>query len=209
MYTCAVCESHVCSTGEKERMPKNCPCLSENIEKSKELYKEEENAKIAHNSALVEAEGYCKKTRLEETMDFANKCGYKNIGIAFCSGLKKEVKALHKILKANGFNVNSIICKNGSISKAEIGIEREQQVSLECEHEPMCNPIGQALLLNEMKTDLNVLVGLCVGHDSLFIKYSDAPVTVLVAKDRVLGHNPVQALYLSEGYYNKKLFPKK
>jgi len=64
-----------------------------------------------------------------------------------------------------------------------------------------CNPIAQALLLNEVETDFNIIVGLCVGHDSLFIKYSKAPVTVLIAKDRRLAHNPAAALYTY--YYNK------
>lgn len=41
------------------------------------------------------------------------------------------------------------------------------------------------------------------GHDSLFLKHSEAPCTVLVVKDRVLGHNPVAALYTSTGYYRK------
>jgi uncharacterized metal-binding protein len=50
---------------------------------------------------------------------------------------------------------------------------------------------------------LDYLIGLCVGHDSLFFKHSDAPVTVLVAKDRVLGHNPVAALYTSHSYYRR------
>jgi uncharacterized metal-binding protein len=63
----------------------------------------------------------------------------------------------------------------------------------------------QAKLLNEQKTDLNVIVGLCVGHDSLFIKYSDAPVTTLITKDRVLGHNPAAALYTSNFYYQRLL----
>ncbi len=67
----------------------------------------------------------------------------------------------------------------------------------------MCNPILQAQLLNKEKTDLNILIGLCVGHDSLFIKYSEAIVTTLIAKDRVLGHNPAAALYLSDTYYSK------
>jgi len=60
----------------------------------------------------------------------------------------------------------------------------------------MCNPIAQAQILNEQLTDFNIVVGLCVGHDSLFFKHSEAPVTVLVAKDRVLGHNPAAALYV-------------
>ena len=65
----------------------------------------------------------------------------------------------------------------------------------------MCNPIGQALHLNEEKTDLNILFGLCVGHDTLFIKHSEAPVTVFAVKDRVLCHNPVAAIYQADAYY--------
>jgi uncharacterized metal-binding protein len=70
----------------------------------------------------------------------------------------------------------------------------------------MCNPIGQALLLNNENTDLNIILGLCVGHDSLFIKYSNAPVTVFAVKDRVLAHNPLGALYLADSYYKDRLF---
>ena len=36
--------------------------------------------------------------------------------------------------------------------------------------EPMCNPIAQAQLLNRAQTQLNICLGLCVGHDSLFYK---------------------------------------
>ena len=60
-----------------------------------------------------------------------------------------------------------------------------------------------AMLLNEAGTGLNVLIGLCVGHDSLFFRHSEAPVTVLVAKDRVTGHNPAAVLYTSRGYYRR------
>ena len=67
----------------------------------------------------------------------------------------------------------------------------------------MCNPILQAKMLNKVKTDLNVVVGLCVGHDSLFYKHSDAIVTTAVTNDRVLGHNPVAALYTADTYYSK------
>ena len=64
----------------------------------------------------------------------------------------------------------------------------------------------QAEVLNREKTELNVMVGLCLGHDILFIKYSKADVTPLIVKDRVTGHNPIAALYTSESYYKKKLW---
>ena len=51
---------------------------------------------------------------------------------------------------------------------------------------------------NEMP---NVLLGLCVGHDSLFFKYTEAPCTVLAVKDRLLGHNPLAAVYNVDSYY--------
>jgi len=63
------------------------------------------------------------------------------------------------------------------------------------------------MVLNDADTDFNVVLGLCVGHDSLFFKYSKAPVTVLVAKDRVLGHNPVAALYTTSSYYARLMRP--
>lgn len=69
----------------------------------------------------------------------------------------------------------------------------------------MCNPILQAKILNNEKTDLNVVIGLCVGHDSLFYKYSDALTTTLITKDRVLAHNPAGALYQTNTYYKKLL----
>lgn len=205
-YICGLCKIHACINGDKEKMPKNCPGLDQSQEDVKKLYTDEDLL-LAQKAALVEAEGYCQKTRIEETMDFARKCGFKNLGVAFCIGLKKEMAILHKILEANGFTVNSVVCKNGSVPKEELLLINDQDKVRPGTCEMMCNPIGQAVFLNKAKTELNLIFGLCVGHDTLFIKHSEAPVTILVAKDRVLGHNPMAALYLAEGYYKKKLFP--
>lgn len=205
MYTCAICKEHYCRKGELEKLPQNCPCNEQKEqEKIKQLYLETENHKLAYNSALVEAEGYCENVRLQEIMEFARKCEFKKLGIAFCIGLSNEAKMLHKILKHNGFDVVSVICKTGSIPKEFLNIKDSEKVR-PGNYEPMCNPIGQAIFLNKAKTDLNIILGLCVGHDSLFIKYSDAPVTVFAVKDRVLCHNPLGALYLSDSYYKNKL----
>lgn len=205
MYTCAMCSEYHCKKGELEKLPLNCPCLEEEQGTIKEMYLEDANYKLAYQAALVEAEGYCEKTRLEEIIEFAKKCDFQKIGVAFCLGLSDEANMLCKILKHNGFEVNSIICKNGSIPKEFLKIEDCKKVN-PGGFEPMCNPIGQATFLNKAETELNILLGLCVGHDSLFIKYSIAPVTVFAVKDRVLAHNPLGALYLSKGYYKKKLY---
>ena len=77
-------------------------------------------------------------------------------------GLINEAKCFADILKHHGFDVISVLCKNGGIEKSYIGIEDEEKILDECD-EVMCNPIGQALLLNEQNTDFNVILGLCVG----------------------------------------------
>lgn len=205
LYTCAQCKDKNCRQGKIDKVPQNCPCKNDQAN-IKTLYQETENLKIAHSSAQVESEGYCRWSRLEEIMQFARKCGFTNLGIAFCIGLQEEALTLAQILKKNGFTVNSIVCKNGSIPKEFIKIKEEEKLRPGT-FEPMCNPIGQAMALNKANTDLNIILGLCVGHDTLFIKYSQAPVTVLAVKDRVLGHNPIAALYLADSYYKTKLHP--
>lgn len=204
MFYCGLCKILACKTVDKEKYPKNCPCRSNIIDESRELYYSEENKIIAYNSAIVEKEGYCKETRIEETINFVKRSNYRKIGIAFCSGLKKEVEAINNIYIKKGFEVYSVICQCGNIPKEYIGITEEQKINPD-KFETMCNPIGQALLLNECETDFNIVVGLCVGHDSLFIKYSKAPVTVLAVKDRVTGHNPLAPIYLRSSYYKSKL----
>jgi len=164
------------------------------------------DARTARAAAEVEGTYYGKLTRVEEIIAFANRIGAQRIGIATCIGLMEETRVFARILKAHGLTYHSVICKVGSVDKTEIGIPDSLKIQKGC-HESICNPILQAKLLNAQKTDLNVIVGLCVGHDSLFIKHSDAPVTTLITKDRVLGHNPAAALYTSGFYYKRLLNP--
>lgn len=166
-----------------------------------ERYNEADNHRVMVASAEVEYEGYCRLTRVEEIMTFARKMGYRRIGIANCIGLQNEARIFARILRDNGFDVFSVICKVGGKAKSSMGIPKE------CESigAAMCNPVLQARLLNQAGTQLNVVIGLCVGHDSLFYKYSDAYVTTLVTKDRVTGHNPAAVFYTSNSYYRNKL----
>lgn len=173
---------------------------AETLEKVRKLYEEEENNKVSVISAQIENEFYLRYTRVEEVVEFAKRMGYRIIGIATCVGLIEESRVLAHILKKNGFEVYGAVCKIGSFLKTEVGVSEED---INRTGAVMCNPIMQAEVLNQAGTDFNVVMGLCVGHDSLFYKYSKALVTTLVAKDRVLAHNPVGALYQSKAYYKK------
>ena len=208
MNLCSICQVKACKENKTDKFPKNCPSLNEHVNNAQMLYEDAKDYKIAKTAALVEKENYCRLTRIEEIIDFCKRMEYKKIGFAFCMGLKKEMEAIYKIFAGHNFEMHSAGCKCGSISKEFLGLKREDQIDPE-KFEAMCNPIGQASYLNECKTEFNILVGLCVGHDTLFIKHAEAPITILAVKDRVTGHNPLAPVYLSDGYYRSKLFGEK
>ncbi|MHB1314509.1 MAG: DUF1847 domain-containing protein [Christensenellales bacterium] len=205
MYVCGLCTKKTpCNTKERVDLPANCPCRDEETsKKSKELYSGED-LKIFTAATKTEYEGYCKRTRIEEIMEFATNMGYKHIGIAHCIAFKKEAGIAYKIFTANGFEVDTVSCKSGTVSKTELDLEQYQ---INKKWEGICNPIGQALYLEKAGCEMAVVMGLCVGHDTLFLKHCNLPTTYLVVKDRVLGHNPVQALYLHDGYFKYRLYP--
>jgi len=178
---CGQCESKECRDG------KDCFSRAAN---HKQLYQDDQIAELHKAASAIEGRYYGRETRLGETILFAKELGCKRIGLAFCIGLGEEAKVIDEILSRH-FEVVSVCCKVSGIDKKDFGL---QQI-LSKNYEVMCNPAGQAQLLNDAETQLNVLCGLCVGHDAIFSKASEAPVTTLIAKDRVLAHNPAGAIY--------------
>jgi uncharacterized metal-binding protein len=186
--------------------------ISSDIEKEAlNLYKKDKYIKKATKEAsIVEASGYLIWPRLKDTIEFAKGMGFNKIGLAFCVGLQREAKKVANILEKYGFKVTSVCCKTGSIAKTELGIPKEYTVLSKTGH-PLgfvsCNPVAQAILLNKTKTDLNLIVGLCVGHDITFTQLSTAPVSTLIAKDRSHPHSPAAVLYTPYGdsYFSKDL----
>ena len=188
---CAACKEKSCTDGIE---------IKEIDKKFMEKYNDPEDRKMFETAAAIEAEGYMQMTRIEEIIAFGKKMGYKRIGIAFCIGMEEEAKILYRMLKQH-FKVSSVCCKVCGVSKDDMKLKK----IIEDRYESMCNPIGQASILNECKTDLNLICGLCIGHDILFTKHCEAPVSTFIVKDRVLTHNPAAALY--SRYYKKKFIP--
>jgi uncharacterized metal-binding protein len=179
------------------------PVESELLDGVERMYLEQEELqRLAVESARTEASGYMRRTRIEDIVDFARRIGAQKLGIAHCIGLMREARIAMEAFAAHGFEVCTVCCKVGSLDKEKLGLKDHEKVS-PGEYEPLCNPVAQAALLDRAGTQLNVVVGLCVGHDSLFFMHSKAPTTVLVAKDRVLAHNPVAALYTAGTYYSR------
>jgi uncharacterized metal-binding protein len=129
------------------------------------------------------------RTRVEETLLFCREMGWTKIGVAFCLMLAKEANVLCRQLSEAGFTVAPVCCKVGAIGLPDVGVDAPCD-----EKKGACNPMTQAALLNEQHTDVNIVLGLCIGHDLLFNKYAESPVTTLAVKDRALRHNPIVAL---------------
>lgn len=208
---CAACKTKLCTQGvtDEELLPTYCPTTNfkDLIEDVKTKYRSEELKNFFQCSALLEKECYNEKAareegkiiplrpRIKEIAEFAKKIGTNKIGLAFCSGLQDEATRVNKILENHGLVVVSAMCSCGAIDKKDVGLPDEYKIRRPENFEASCNPLMQAELLNRAKTPFNVLVGLCVGHDMLFTKYSEAPVTTLIVKDRLAGHNPAITLY--------------
>ncbi len=191
---CAQCDDKQCLSGKD--------CYGFREEHRKIYESDKSKLDMARAGAATEAWRYLEASRLEELVHFARGMNFEHLGLAFCFGLPEEARTLADMLERNGLKISSVICKACSVSKDELGLERILPSNIP---EGMCNPIGQAELLNRAETRLNVVLGLCVGHDALFSMHSKAPVTTFATKDRALGHNPMSALY---NLYNKIRYSK-
>jgi uncharacterized metal-binding protein len=183
----------------------------------RDLYKTDEFVKKSTSVAsIIEAQGYISWPRLKDTIEYAKGMGFKKLGLAFCVGLRKEAEKTGEILNKYGFEVCSVCCKTEAIKKTEVDVPKEFTMISKTGY-PIglmtCNPAAQALLLNKAETDLNIIIGLCVGHDVTFTYLSKAPVTTFIAKDRSNPHNPAAVLYSHYGdsYFDRDLrnLPKK
>ncbi len=207
---CVKCTILRCRSKEKDKkVPAFCP-----TEKYRGLVNETlEKLLLPDNQAVNKGwMGYMSKvmdpekpreklswTRVDEIMEYAKIRGMKRLGIATCGELMPESKSLSDILESHGFDVVSVICLCGELNPQDIGMWGNK----------ICNPIMQAEVLNREKTELNIMMGLCLGHDILFLRYCKAETTPLVVKDRALGHNPAAALYFSQNPMFKDRFIRK
>ena len=200
---CSYCARKRCFVGDLSQAPDFCPTLTEKgiIKVSKEKLKEPENQKMAQDVARTWKD-YGKLTRIEETVLYAKLQGHRKLGVAFCVGLAQEAELFTNLLFNEGFEVISVCCMCGALSSDDVALPEEEKIMPNI-RQPMCNPIGQAALLDAEDCDLSILLGLCVGDDVLFIKHSKTPVTVLAVKDRVLAHNPLGALYTARNMYTR------
>lgn len=187
---CSHCKHHKCYTEGQN-------CTKYSAEEVAGLY-EGESYEIMKAAACTEGRYYNEISRLQESAEFAKILGAKKIGVAFCIGLAQEADLIAQYFE-QFFAVESVCCKVCGVEKAALGLEQIKEGA----RETMCDPMMQAKILEEGGAELLFTVGLCVGHDMLFNKAAHKPVSCLVAKDRLLAHNPLGAVY--SRYWRRKL----
>ena len=193
-FTCADCAMSACKKTDGSR-PAFCPSTGFDLGDEQWLQDEladEETRRIFKASAVSAYEAYdLGLSRIEEIMLFAREMGAEKIGIAGCTSLAPVAHRAVEVFRENGFDVVAALCKVGALTNDDLGLDvprRRGRTTV------VCNPIYQARLLNEAQTDLNVMIGLCAGHDGLFMRHSDALCTALVVKDFKHGHCPIREL---------------
>jgi len=208
----AYCQGAPMEEIKKKALPEYCPMKTsgEVVKSIVKKYERDDVKKIYIPATITEKEAYetirgvrmAVRPRIKELIEFGKLTNAKKIGIAFCVGMRDEAARIAEFLEGHGFAVASVLCKCGGIDKTRLNVDKEYKIGDSLRFEAGCNPVLQAELLNKAETDFNVIVGLCLGHDMLFTMNSKAPVTTLIVKDRLLGHNPVIALY---SYYHKSI----
>ena len=178
---CSSCKSFICDKGRTDSPTEGCPMHGE-FPSVDILYATPGSRKAAFESALIESEGYCEWTRLREVSEYAARLGISKIGIAFCADMRREASLVARYL-AN-------VSLEPVLPSKETG----------------CEPLQQSGFFNAHSTEVNVIAGMCVDHEALFVDASHVPVLALVARDVRLRHNPVGALYTSSGYSRSRLF---
>ena len=153
--------------------------------------------RVLDAAADISLESERRLCRLAELVYFCLEMRYRRVGLAYCVDLQEPAQILSGVLR-RFFEVIPVCCKVGGSLLEPSTIEDGESVVA-------CNPIGQARLLNQAGSDINVIVGLCVGVDTVFTGASTAPVSTIFVKDRSLANNPIGAVY-SEYYLRESLW---
>lgn len=195
MPQCAKCPPKLCVLGPSDDGPEYCAMkISADVfEQARAIVARPEIQKMFRGVATTWKDSRLSKNRIEEIMIYARNMGFRRLGLAFCIGLAGEAEVVSAVFEKAGFDVISGCCMTGGFSSDDVGLPESDKI-VRGGRQPQCNPVGQALIMNKYQTDLNVILGLCVGDDALFIKHSEAPVTVLAVKDRIHAHNPLAAI---------------
>jgi len=183
---CIACEHKLCERGD------GCPFAG--LLAALPVVAEPEAARIAEVAWRIAG---CQRpvlSRLSELTRFCVEMGYERVGIAYCLEMQESAEVLARVLR-RFVKVYPVCCKVPGEGAPDGLAAPVDSAGPRGGGSAPCNPQGQAEMLNRLKSELNVLVGLCTGMDCIFTRCSSAPATTLFVKDRALANNPVGAVH--------------
>ena len=191
--TTCLCKKMGCWRGDDEGIPSYCQAnhYFAEIAKANKVYAEPEVVDIYTAACVVGKKNDGYRPRVEEALDFAREMKFSRVGFAACVAFGRELEVIRRLFEQDGIEVFSAGCQIGRSSATDRGLPDLEAYP----DNSTCNPVAQAEILNKAQTQLNFIIGLCMGHDILFTRYSSAPVSTLIVKDRLLGNNPAAAIY--------------
>jgi uncharacterized metal-binding protein len=191
--TTCLCRKMGCWRGDDKGIPSYCQTnhYLKEIKKANKAYAAPEVVDIYTAACVVGKKNDGYRARIEEALDFAKEMKFSRVGFATCVAFVKELEVIRRLFEQAGIEVFSAGCQIGRSSATDRGLPHLEAYP----DNSTCNPIAQAEILNNAETQLNYIIGLCMGHDILFTRYSRAPVSTLIVKDRLLGNNPAAAVY--------------
>jgi len=191
--TTCLCRKMGCWRGDDEGTPSYCQANKyvAEIKQANEAYATPEVVDIYTAACVVGKKNDGYRARIEEALDFAREMKFSRVGFAACVAFGRELEVIRRLFEKAGIEVFSAGCQIGRSTATDRGLPHLEAYP----DNSTCNPIAQAEILNNAETQLNFIIGLCMGHDILFTRYSKAPVSTLIVKDRLLGNNPAAAVY--------------
>ena len=188
-----LCKKMGCWCGDDKGIPSYCQAnhYLEEIEQANKAYAGSDVVDIYSAACVVGKKNDGYRPRIEEALDFAGQMKFSRVGFAACVAFGRELDVIRRLFEQAGIEVFSAGCQIGRSSATDRGLPHLEAYP----DNSTCNPIAQAEILNKAQTQLNYIVGLCMGHDILFTRYSRAPVSTLIVKDRLMGNNPAAAIY--------------
>ena len=184
-----VCKFYI---GRPDGAPPDCPSRTAPsiLDKAREDYQNPgtEAQRLYQAFGRLIHTGGAKKSRLEHIVDFCRSLEISTMGIASCLRYIKEVHYLRNLFEEQGWRSHVAICKVGGFTVSDIAVEKDTDWIV-------CNPLGQAYLLNDLNCEVNVTLGLCMGHEMIFNHYSQGYVTNLIVKEKISCERSLDTLH--------------
>ena len=179
MKNCLDCSSKACRTAGAD-------CFQVK-DASLEVYSRESVSSLVKNSSRLIDNGRAGTlSRFQEVIEFCLSQKYENIGLAYCFGMEALAQEVRTKMENQGLHLIPARCSMGGVQERDIDSEKTNEAY-------SCNPAGQAEFLNR-QADFVIEMGLCLGHDVIFHSQLKVPFTVLLVKDRVYSHSPLEGI---------------